>query len=68
MVQRIMPKKNQSEEQARRQFDASFGVSEWHVLSGGTIPVGDPRTPSWWYGDEEAAGSFLAAVGVRLDG
>lgn len=70
MLQRLRVKDGQTEEQARRQFDALLGTSGWPTPGRAPREVEprDPAAPWWWQGDEEASGSFLAAMGVTLDG
>jgi hypothetical protein len=53
----------------RAELDAELGVHSWSIASGehaqpAREPV-DPDAPSWWYGDEDASQSFMAAMGVQ---
>jgi len=69
MLQRLIIREGQTEEQARTRFDADLGVSAW-ALPGRERrepePVQDPGAPWWWQGAEEASQSFLTATGVTL--
>jgi hypothetical protein len=61
----------------RGQFDMSLDVRSWRVPGQAwEAPVarvveidGEMRkAPAWWRGDEDASQSFLAQMGVTLDG
>ncbi len=69
MLQRLIVREGQTEEQARRKFDADLGVSAW-ALPGRDRreiePQPDTGAPWWWHGDEDASQSFLASMGVTL--
>ena len=69
MLQRLIVHDGQTEEQARRKFDADLGVSAW-ALPGRDRredePQQDPGAPWWWQGAEDASQSFLTAMGVTL--
>ena len=68
MLQRLIVREGQTEEQARARFDANLGVSAW-ALPGrerrDIEPVQD-AAPWWWTGAEDASQSFLASMGVTL--
>ena len=69
MLQRLIVRDGQTEEQARAKFDADLGVSAW-ALPGRDRrepePVQDPGAPWWWHGAEDASQGFLASMGVTL--
>lgn len=69
MLQRLIIREGQTEEQARARFDADLGVSAW-ALPGRERsepePVQDPGAPWWWTSAEEASQSWLTAMGVNL--
>jgi hypothetical protein len=69
MLQRLIVREGQTEEQARARFDADLGVSAW-ALPGHDRrqpePVTDTGAPWWWHGNEDASQSFLTAMGVNL--
>jgi hypothetical protein len=70
MLQRLHVREGQRADDARRQFDAQLGVARWAAPGRGVVGA-DPRddgAPWWWDGEEEASSSFLAAMGVSLDG
>jgi hypothetical protein len=71
MLQRLNVREGQTEEQARARFDADLGTSAW-ALPGRepreAQPQTDPGAPWWWAGAEDASQSFLASMGVSLDG
>lgn len=70
MLTRLPVKEGQSHEDAVRVFEAQLGVSGW------TVPGSEPKpakpreqgAPWWWQDAEDASQSFLAAMGVSLDG
>lgn len=68
MLQRLIVREGQTEEQARAKFDADLGVSAW-ALPGrerrDMEPV-DKSAPWWWQGAEDASQGFLASMGVSL--
>jgi hypothetical protein len=69
MLQRLIVRDGQTEEQARDRFDASLGVSAWARPGHDhrdMQPVEDPGAPWWWTGAEDASQSFLQAMGVTL--
>jgi hypothetical protein len=52
---------------AREQLDSDLGVRQWGTVTApATVPAVEPDAPAWWYGDSEAADSFLTAMGVTL--
>ena len=67
MLQRLIIREGQTEEQARTRFDADLGVSAW-ALPGRERrepePVQDPGAPWWWTSAEEASQSWLTAMGL----
>jgi hypothetical protein len=67
MLQRLIVREGQTEEQARKRFDADLGVSAW-ALPGRERrepePVQDPGAPWWWTDAEEASQSWLTAMGI----
>ena len=68
MLQRLIVREGQTEEQARAKFDADLGVSAW-ARPGHERRDMQPVTnsaPWWWTGAEDASQSFLAAMGVTL--
>ncbi|KAF2774615.1 hypothetical protein [Streptomyces sp. OM5714] len=71
MLQRLIIRDGQTEEAARAKFDADLGVSAW-ASPGHTRrelePTPDDGAPWWWTGAEDASQSFLAAMGVTLNG
>lgn len=71
MLQRLIIRDGQTEEQARAKFDADLGVSAWAVPGRERRHVQqtpDDGAPWWWTGAEDASQSFLAAMGVSLGG
>jgi len=70
MLQGLTVRKGQTYEQARAAFDSDLGMSQWLVPGRQPKPPAprDPGAPWWWHGDEDASDSFLAAMGVTLDG
>jgi hypothetical protein len=52
------------------ELDSLLGVASWSTPSreGIFAPVDEipDGAPAWWFGDEEASQSFLAAQGVQL--
>lgn len=71
MLQRLIVRDGQSEEQARARFDADLGVSAWAVPGRDRRPMqpkADDGAPWWWHGAEDASQSFLASMGVTLNG
>ncbi|MFJ8538185.1 hypothetical protein [Streptomyces sp. NPDC093591] len=71
MLQRLIVHDGQTEEQARARFDADLGVSAW-ALPGrerrAMEQKAEPGAPWWWHGPEDASQSFLASMGVSLNG
>ncbi|MDT0387810.1 hypothetical protein [Streptomyces dubilierae] len=71
MLQRLIVREGQTEEQARARFDADLGVSAW-ALPGVERRAAEqeiePDAPWWWHGAEDASQSFLASMGVSLNG
>lgn len=69
MLQRLIVRDGQTEEQARARFDAGLGVSAW-ALPGrerrDVEPIQDTGAPWWWVDAEDASQSFLASMGVTL--
>jgi hypothetical protein len=52
---------------AREQLDSDLGVRQWGTVTVPAVtPVAERDAPGWWYGDDEASGSFLTAMGVTL--
>lgn len=71
MLQRLIIRDGQTEEQARARFDADLGVSAWAVPGRERKTVEtkpDSGAPWWWTGAEDASQSFLTAMGVSLGG
>lgn len=71
MLQRLIVRDGQTEEQARARFDADLGVSAWAAPGHARKPVQPKRddgAPWWWTGAEDASQSFLASMGVTLHG
>jgi hypothetical protein len=71
MLQRLIVHDGQTEEQARARFDADLGVSAWALPGRERRDVEhkpDDGAPWWWQGSEDASQSFLASMGVTLDG
>jgi len=70
MLQRLIIRDGQTEEQARAKFDADLGVSAWAVPGHERRPAAPQPdgAPWWWTGAEDASQSFLAAMGVTLHG
>lgn len=71
MLQRLVVRDGQTEEQARARFDADLGVSAWAAPGQTRKPVQPKRddgAPWWWTGAEDASQSFLASMGVTLHG
>jgi hypothetical protein len=68
MTQRTRVRKGQSAEDARKSLDAVLSVAGWTVPGREPVQVAprDPRAPHWWYGAEDASGSFLKSMGVVL--
>lgn len=54
-------------EAARREFDATLGVTLWTSPLSPVILQVPTEGPWWWRGDEEASSSFLSEMGVTLD-
>jgi hypothetical protein len=69
MLQRLIVREGQTEEQARARFDADLGVTAW-ALPGRERrehqPQPDTGAPWWWTGAEDASQGFLASMGVTL--
>lgn len=57
---------NGSTVNARREFDDDLEVRDWRVVPAQRVkerPADVPAgAPSWWYGDEDASSSTLAAL------
>jgi hypothetical protein len=71
MLQRLIVREGQTEEQARARFDADLGVSAWALPGRDRRTVEqqpNPGAPWWWHGAEDASQSFLASMGVSLNG
>lgn len=71
MLQRLIIRDGQTEEQARARIDADLGVSAWAVPGRARRAMEstpDDGAPWWWRGAEDASQSFLAAMGVTLNG
>ncbi len=68
MTQRLRVRDKQTPEAAREVFDGRFGVSGWALPGTAFTAASDglDGTPWWWRGEEEAADSFLKAMGVQL--
>lgn len=66
-----LPYDEQRPERPREELDDELDVASWRVPGRRAVvpaaPV-NPDAPSWWHGDEDASQTFLAAMGVRLDG
>jgi hypothetical protein len=72
LLPRLTVPEGSTPEAARRRFDREMAVGTWAV-PGRELDVSvrddqEPGAPWWWEGDEEAADSFLTAMGVVLDG
>jgi hypothetical protein len=66
-IDRILVRRGETPESARKRFDHSLMVGSW--VFPGNEPV-EPRSdgaPWWWDGDEEASSTFLASMGVTLE-
>lgn len=69
MYPRLRVAEGQTAEAAQKQFDVRLGVKGWGTPgSEVTEVVREPGAPWWWDGAEEASGSFLASMGVVLNG
>jgi hypothetical protein len=71
MLQRLIVRDGQTEEQARARFDADLGVSAWALPGRERREVEqrpDDGAPWWWHGAEDASQSFLTSMGVSLNG
>jgi hypothetical protein len=71
MLQRLNVREGQTEEQARTRFDADLGTSAWALPGRERREMEqkpDDGAPYWWHGDEDASQSFLASMGVTLNG
>jgi hypothetical protein len=71
MLQRLIVHDGQTEEQARARFDADLGTSAWALPGRERREVEqkpDDGAPWWWQGAEDASQSFLASMGVTLNG
>jgi hypothetical protein len=69
MLQRLIVREGQSEEQARARFDADLGVSAWALPGRERAEMQqtkDTGAPWWWTGAEDASQAFLASMGVTL--
>lgn len=68
MLQRLVIRQGQTEEQARARFDADLGVSAWARPGRARreVQVVENNAPYWWHGAEDASQSFLASMGVTL--
>jgi len=69
MCSRLRVPEGQTHESALRQFDVRLGVAGWGLP--GSVPrevVREEGAPWWWESEAEASDSFLASMGVVLDG
>ncbi len=69
MCSRLRVPEGQTHEAALRQFDARLSVVGWGMPgSEATEVTREEGAPWWWDGENEASDSFLASMGVVLDG
>jgi hypothetical protein len=69
MCSRLHVPEGQTHESALRQFDARLSVAGWGMPGlEATEVTREEDAPWWWSGEEEASDSFLASMGVVLDG
>jgi hypothetical protein len=70
-VEALDPPEGTTPEMAIRQLNNQLGVDAWRVPGDEKpmeMPYREPGAPVWWFGEEDASDSFLAAMGVNLDG
>jgi hypothetical protein len=70
MLTRLTVREGQTIESARQVFDGQFGVSGWGTPRHRPrqVAIREPGAPWWWQDAEDASQSFLASMGVVLDG
>lgn len=69
MCSRLRVPEGQTHESALRQFDVRLSVAGWGMPGlEATEVTREEGAPWWWSGEEEASDSFLASMGVVLDG
>lgn len=68
MLTRLNVRDKEKPEAARRRFDGQLSVRAWaapgHPMA--EPEPGQPKTPWWWDGAEQASQSFLTSMGVTL--